>query len=74
MPSTGSTATHLPWRSAPVQKARPTPVMMPTHKLSSWSKHSHISAISRLVALLMLFSFSGLFKVTWIMCSCGKEI
>lgn len=56
-----------------MQNARPTPVMIPTHKLSSWSNRSQISAISRLVALSMQFSLSGRLMVTCTMCSSGKE-
>ncbi len=61
----------VPWRSAPVQNARPTPVMIPTHSVSSWSSYSRICAISPLVVLSMQLSLSGLLIVTCRMCSPG---
>lgn len=56
-----------------MQNARPTPVMIPTHKLSSRSSCFQTSAISALVVLLMQLSFSGLLIVTWITCSAGYD-
>ena len=63
----------LPWRSAPVQKARPAPVIIPTQSVSSWSNRSQISAISRLVALSMQLSFGCRSMVTWTTHSSGKD-
>lgn len=64
----------LPAKSAPVQNALPTPVMIPTHKLSSSSNNSHILAICRLIGKSTQFNFSGLLSVTCTMRSWGKEM
>jgi len=63
----------LPWRSAPVQKARPAPVIIPTQSVSSWSNRSQIPAISRLVALSMQLSFGCRSMVTWTTRSSGND-
>lgn len=70
----GEKEKNSPPKSAPVQNALPTPVMIPTHKLSSSSNSSHILAICLLVGKSTQFNFSGRLSVTCTIRGCGKEI
>lgn len=51
-------------RSAPAQKARPVPVMIPTRRVGSWSSHCHIASSSSCPSMLMQFNCFGLFRRT----------
>lgn len=64
----------VPFRSAPAQNARPSPVMMPTRKEGSLSSQVQRASSSMWPALLMQLSCLGRERVTRRMRGVGKEI
>ena len=63
----------VPFRSAPAQKARPSPVMMPTRREGSLSNHVHITSSSTWPAVLMQFRDLGRERVTRRVWGVGKD-
>jgi len=64
----------VPFKSAPAQNARPSPVTMPTRSKRSLSSHAQRASSSWWPALLMQLRAFGRERVTRRMCGLGKEI
>lgn len=63
---------QIPFRSAPAQNARPSPVTIPTNREGSASSQLHIEASSRWPALLMQLRDLGRHRVTRRVWGVGK--